>query len=329
MTIWPRPRISRSLVRLTVICSLALLAVGTLGCRSTLERTGILFLYRDAPLPPAQARLDLAYRSDRAAHPEKHRLDLFLPSAGERDWPTLVFVHGGGWTHGDRTQVAGGAEVMRNIGRHFATRGVATAVLSYRLQPAVTWREQLDDVAAALRFVREQVAIEGGNPDALYLSGHSAGSWLAARVGYDDSLLQAAGVPPSSICGLALVSGAAYDLADRETYDVGANRDYFVERFDDGSSDWEVAGSVVPLLRSDLPPTLIIHGSLESKALRRQSELLFERMQAQEAPVSKLELGWQTHETIVLTLSRDDKRAVPAILELMQTASCPARPVAG
>ncbi len=324
-----RRHLGRQALRVAAIAVLGLLAVGSLGCRSTLERTGILFLYRDAPLPRTQAHLDLAYRDDLEADPEKHRLDLFLPAAGERDWPTLVFVHGGGWTHGDRAQVAGGADLIRNIGRHFATQGVASAVLSYRLQPGVTWREQLEDVAAALRFVREQVAIEGGNPDALYLSGHSAGSWLAARVGYDDALLQSAGVPPSSICGLALVSGAAYDLADQETYDVGANRDYFVERFDDGSTDWEVAGSVVPLLRSNLPPTLILYGSLESKALRRQSELLYEELEAREAPVSKLELGWQTHETIVLTLSREDKRAVPAILDLMQTASCPARPTAG
>ena len=321
--------VRRSTLRIATRLLLGLVAVASIGCQSTIERTGVLFLYRDAPLPVTQARLDLAYRTDRTADPEKHRLDLFLPGPSERDWPTLVFVHGGGWTHGDRAQVAGGVEVMRNIGRHFATQGVAAAVLSYRLQPSVTWREQLEDVAAALRFVREHVASEGGNPDALYLSGHSAGSWLAARVGFDASLLQAAGVPPSSICGLALVSGAAYDLADQQTYDVGANRDYFVERFDDGSSDWERAGSVVPLLRSSLPPTLILYGSLESRALRRQSELLYEQLQASEAPVSKLELGWQTHQTIVLTLSREDKLAVPAILDLMQTAACPARPIAG
>jgi len=297
------------------------------GCQSVLERAGVAFLYEPASLPEAQTRLDLAYRSDPAAHPEKHRLDLFLPEPGQshpgsRGWPTLIFIHGGGWTEGDRTIEAAGASVIRNIGRYFASQGVGAAVISYRLMPEVGWREQLEDVAAAMRFVREAVPAEGGDPDAIFLSGHSAGAWLAARTGFDPDVLERAGFPPESLCGLALVSGAAYDLGDEETYRVGASRGYFLERFDDGRADWERAGSVVPLLDETLPPTLILYGSAESAQLQRQSELLFERMQASGAPVTKLLLPRQTHQSIVLTLSRDDKLAGPAILELMRQSSC-------
>jgi len=296
--------------------------MATSGCQSVAERLGVAFLYEPASLPEAQTRLDLAYRSDPAAHPEKHRLDLFLPDPALRDWPTLIFVHGGGWTAGDRTIEAAGASVIRNIGRFFASRGVGAAVISYRLMPEVGWRAQLEDVAAAMRFVREAVPAEGGDPDAIFLSGHSAGAWLAARTGFDPDVLERAGFPPASLCGLALVSGAAYDLGDEETYRVGASRDYFLERFDDGRPDWERAGSVVPLLRDALPPTLILYGSMESAQLQRQSELLFDRMRASGAPVEKLLLPRQTHQSIVLTLSRDDKQAGPAILELMQGARC-------
>lgn len=300
----------------------SLLLMATSGCQSVAERLGVAFLYEPASLPEAQTRLDLAYRSDPAAHPEKHRLDLFLPDPALREWPTLIFVHGGGWTAGDRTIEAAGASVIRNIGRFFASRGVGAAVISYRLMPEVGWRAQLEDVAAAMRFVREAVPAEGGDPDAIFLSGHSAGAWLAARTGFDEDVLERAGFPPASLCGLALVSGAAYDLGDEETYRVGASRDYFLERFDDGRPDWERAGSVVPLLRDALPPTLILYGSMESAQLQRQSELLFERMRASGAPVTKLLLPRQTHQSIVLTLSRDDKQAGPAILELMQGSRC-------
>jgi acetyl esterase/lipase len=215
---------------------------------------------------------------------------------------------------------------MRNIGRRFASRGVGAAVISYRLMPEVGWREQVDDVAAAMRFVREQVPAYGGSLDAIYLSGHSAGSWLAARTGFDAALLEEAGVPPSSLCGLALVSGAAYDLDDEETYRLGASREWLAERFDDGAPDWERQGSVVPLLRPDLPPTLILYGSSETPQLKHQSELLFEEMQSVGASVTRIVLPRQTHQTIVMTLSRDDRISVPAILELMQTAPCPGRP---
>lgn len=306
---------------IAVACA-SLLLLALTGCQSMLEQVAVAFLYEPATVPESQKRLDLAYRSDPAAHPEKHRLDLFLPDPERRDWPTLIFVHGGGWTEGDRTIEAAGASVIRNIGRYFAAEGVGAAVISYRLMPAVGWREQLEDVAAAMRFVRETVPAEGGDPDAIFLSGHSAGAWLAARTGFDPEVLEEAGVPPESLCGLALVSGAAYDLADERTYQVGASREYFVERFDDGRPDWEEAASVVPLLRPDLPPTLILYGSKESAQLQRQSELLFERMRASGAPVSKLVLPRQTHQSIVLTLSRDDKQAGPAILELMRESSC-------
>jgi len=312
---------------LALCAGLLLLALP--GCQSVLERAGVAFLYEPATLPEAQTRLDLAYRSDPAAHPEKHRLDLFLPdpgrsASGARGWPTLIFIHGGGWTDGDRTIEAAGASVIRNIGRFFASQGVGAAVISYRLMPEVGWREQLEDVAAAMRFVREAVPAEGGDPDAIFLSGHSAGAWLAARTGFDPEVLERAGFPPESLCGLALVSGAAYDLGDQETYRVGGSRDYFLERFEDGRADWEQAGSVVPLLDETLPPTLILYGSMESAQLQRQSELLFERMQASGAPVSKLLLPRQTHQSIVLTLSRDDKQAGPAILELMRESRCAA-----
>ena len=307
----------------------SLLLLTTAGCQSVLERAGVAFLYEPASLPEAQTRLDLAYRSDPAAHPEKHRLDLFLPAPGQRGWPTLIFIHGGGWTDGDRTIEAAGASVIRNIGRFFASHGVGAALISYRLMPEVGWREQLEDVATAMRFVREAVPSEGGDPDAIFLSGHSAGAWLAARTGFDRDVLEEAGFPVQSLCGLALVSGAGYDLGDEETYRVGASRAYFLERFDDGRPDWERVGSVVPLLREDLPPTLILYGTMESAQLQRQSELLLERMTASGAPVSSLVLPRQTHQSIVLTLSRDDKQAGPAILELMQSASCPARAASG
>lgn len=304
----------------------ALLAVLLLGCQPVLEQVGVALFYVPATLPEGQTQLDLAYRSDPGADPEKHRLDLFLPDPSRRDWPTLVFVHGGGWTHGDRAVEAAGASVMRNIGRHFASRGVGAAVISYRLQPAVDWHDQLADVTAALRFVREQVPAHGGHPDAIYLSGHSAGAWLAARAGFDAALLEAGGVPQASLCGVVLVSGGGYDLADERTYALGASRDYFVARFDDGAEDWERRGSVVPLLRPDLPPALILYGTAEPRKLTRQSELLFDAMQASGARVSRIVLPRQTHQSIVMTLSRGDATSVPAILDLMRRTDCPAGP---
>ncbi len=86
-----------------------LFLAGALGCRSAFYWVVMPFVYREAALPEEQIVRDLPYRSDPAADAEKHRLDLFVPAASgnPRPWPVLAFVHGGGWTSGDKALRAG------------------------------------------------------------------------------------------------------------------------------------------------------------------------------------------------------------------------------
>src|SRR6185295_15486153 len=121
----------------------------------------------------------------------KRQLDLFLPSAP--DFATVVFVHGGGWTSGDRMLTTGGADVYRNIGRFLAARGFATAVISYRLLFDVDWRGQAGDVARAVAFVQKSIEAKGGRPHGVFLMGHSAGAQLATRIALEPEWLTTAG----------------------------------------------------------------------------------------------------------------------------------------
>ena len=68
-----------------------------------------------------------------------------------------MFVHGGTWDSGDKNYRAGGADVYANIGRFDAARGLGVAVDNYRLQPAVVWPLQADDVRAAMAWVRGNI----------------------------------------------------------------------------------------------------------------------------------------------------------------------------
>ncbi len=85
-------------------------------------------LYDEAALPADLVRRDLAYLPD--GQP-KHRLNLFLPLADSvraRPWPVVLFVHGGGWTEGDRDFTFGGEDLYGNVGRYLAGHGIGTAV---------------------------------------------------------------------------------------------------------------------------------------------------------------------------------------------------------
>ncbi|MFP8875377.1 MAG: alpha/beta hydrolase [Myxococcota bacterium] len=310
---------------LTVFALLAIFLLGVTGCMSMGAHLVMPFYFKEAPLPASQVRRDIPYRLDAMADDEKNRLDLFLPSPKTaRPWPVLVFVHGGGWRHGDRTLRMGGAEVYANIGRFLAGHGVGSAVISYRLQPAVGWHAQVDDVASAVAWLATHVAALGGDPKRIFLSGHSAGAQLVARVTLDPEPLEALRLPPGSICGLISVSGAGFDLEDTRTYELGASKSYYERRFRNAESepDWAHEASTLAHMGEFLPATLILYADGDWPALRHQSQLLGQALQARGARVETRVVEGKDHYTIVPTLSRDDRPAGEAILDFVARTRC-------
>lgn len=301
------------------------------GCGNLLYRVGIPLFYEEAELPASQVLLDVPYRDGPGSDPVKHRLDLFLPapppdigaSPAGVPAPILVFVHGGGWKTGDKSFRPGGYDVYSNIGRFFAARGIVVAVVSYRLMPEVDWSEQVDDVAAAVAWLHENAARYGANPGEVFLSGHSAGAQLSAWVALDRSRLESRGVPATVVRGLIAVSGAGYDLSDPETYRLGADLDYYEERFRRGDSTdaWSRDASPIRFARADAPPSLVLFASGESEALKHQARIFHEALARAGAESRLVEVPSGSHERIVLTLSRNDRVAGPEILAFIRACA--------
>ncbi|MBI3769692.1 MAG: alpha/beta hydrolase [Deltaproteobacteria bacterium] len=99
------------------------------------------------------------------------RYDHYRPVRVDAPAPVVVFVHGGGWMHGDPSQAAGNA-------LHFARHGIATISLSYRLAPAHRFPAPLDDVRHGLRYVCAHATELGIAPERIALLGLSAGAHL-------------------------------------------------------------------------------------------------------------------------------------------------------
>src|SRR5438552_1583080 len=136
------------------------------------RRAGLAVLYKSVAWDEELVRRDMPYRD--GSEDRKHRLDLFLPKG--RGWPILIFIHGGGLSCGDKGLRVGDADVYGNIGRFYASQGIGVAVINYRLQPQVTWREQVEDVAHATAWVYSHLGEYGGNTSRLFIGGHSAGA---------------------------------------------------------------------------------------------------------------------------------------------------------
>ena len=136
----------------------------------------------------------------------RQKLDVYVPAkamAGAR-LPVVVFFYGGGWVAGERAEYGFAA-------RAFAARGYVAIVPDYRLVPGVRFPAFIQDGALAVKWARDHAAEFGGDPGRIAVSGHSAGSYIAAMLALDRHYLSDVGVDPRIIRAAALLSGP-YDF---------------------------------------------------------------------------------------------------------------------
>src|SRR6476659_4673521 len=105
-------------------------------------------------------------------------LDVLRPkSQGERRLPVVVYIHGGGWEHGDKNE---GHRVLCELA---LTGDYAAVTVAYRLSDEAIWPAQIYDCKAAVRWVRANAKKYGFDPEHIGVCGGSAGGQLAAMVG--------------------------------------------------------------------------------------------------------------------------------------------------
>ena len=280
------------------------------------ERLGVSVLAERAGLSDAQVQRDISYHVDGGAD---RSLDLFVSNTPNA--PVLIFVHGGGWDNGRKDLRVGSLDVYGNIGRYYASQGVTTAVINYRLQPKVRWREQAADVAESVIWATKNIARFGGNPQRIFLMGHSAGAHLASMVTLNQALQRSAGIAPCDIDGVISVSGAALDLTS-ESDDLP----YYERRFGPRSdrAEWTAASPATHADPAD-PAALIIYAGGESTGLQRQSQVFKAALDRAGSSAQLLPIEGESHTRMVLVLSHPDKAAVAAVLQFLRDSECPAK----
>ncbi len=120
--------------------------------------------------------------------------------------PVILWVHGGAWKFGNKTHSIGPKA------KAFTEAGYVLVAMNYRFYPKASWKDQAGDVAAAAKWIQQNISAYGGDPKRMILMGHSAGAHLAALTAADPSYLKKAGVPYNHIKAAVLLDGAGYDL---------------------------------------------------------------------------------------------------------------------
>ncbi len=134
----------------------------------------------------------------------RHQLDIYRPSSAQGAAPVVVFFYGGNWDSGARADYLFAGEAL-------AAKGYVAVVPDYRLYSEVRYPDFLVDCAAAVRWVYQHITEFGGDPQRVFLMGHSAGAYNAAMLALNPAYLHAAGVDPRRVRGLIGLAGP-YDF---------------------------------------------------------------------------------------------------------------------
>lgn len=235
--------------------------------------------------------LDVAYGEHR-----KQRLDLYLPAQKPAAAPVLIFLHGGGFREGDRAHYG-------YVARPFAARGIVTVVASYRLTPdGFTYPAQVEDSRRLVAWVHRHIREHGGDPNRIYVSGHSAGAILAASVAMKTDWTATLQLPKDVIKGAIPVS-ATYDLRT-----LSSVNNYV--------PDATQRAEASPLLNVETPPpTIVAVGSPEPYV--EGSKALVDRIQERGARAQLIVLDGLDHAQTVATLGESGNPLVTAMLEMI------------
>jgi len=193
-------------------------------------------------------------------------LDIYSPKKGS-NLPVVVFIHGGGWSTGDKAKRSHLAK--RDF---FIKNNMVFVSANYRLAPKYSFPDYPQDVASAVAFVVDNISKYKGDPDNIFLFGHSAGAHLIALVSTNSEYLELHNKSLKNIKGTILLDGAGYDINMTLRNNRKKRRQrMFEQAFGTDKEVWSQASPITHVNSSEnLPPFLMFYVK-KRKASQEQS----------------------------------------------------------
>lgn len=263
----------RSYSRIALLLSVAAVA----GCSSVLF-TGLNLLSPDGDIAESRGivfdrSLDL-------------KLDIYRPK-NANNAPVVVFYYGGRWEFGKR-------EDYRWFGEALARHGFVAILPDYRKYPQVKLDGFMTDAANALAWSFEHASEYGGDPDELFVMGHSAGAHLALMLAANAQWMAPHHIKPTRIAGAVGLAGP-YNF-------LPLNEDDMIGMF--GSTPEEQARSQpINFVDGDEPPMLLLHGADDKTVWAKNSTSLAQAVNAKDGRAQVIIYPGVTHSGILLSVS--------------------------
>jgi acetyl esterase/lipase len=196
---------------------------------------------------------------------------------------------------------------------------VVLVSINYRLQPGVTYRDQAGDVAQAIGWVHAHAGEFGGDPDKIFLMGHSAGAHLAALVTTDARYLKEAKLQPKDVAGVVLLDGAAYDIPRQvEIAPLPRMRAIYTDAFGTDPADHRDASPITHVAAGKgFPPFLILSVATRRDG-RLQSEALSKALTDAGTSAKLFSAEDKTHATISGDFGTPGDKPTAAVFEFLR-----------
>lgn len=224
-------------------------------------------------------------------------LDIF--PAAEKGAPVVVYIHGGAWTRSHKDSAAYQAEAFVGAGANYVT-------VNFALVPKVDLDELVRQNRAAIKWVYENAAGFGADPNKLYVAGHSSGGHVAGMMYVTDWTEW--GMPADAVKGVLAGSGM-YDL---EPVRLSARNDYL--QLDEAAMRRNSAILQIP---ANPPPLIVCYGGGEQKEFRRQSQDFVKALRERDLPVQEFDLPDLNHFDVGQQYNNPDGPVLKAMFEMM------------
>lgn len=203
------------------------------------------------------------------------KMDIYYPSSADARWPAAVYVHGGGWSKGDKADGAGALEIPA-----LQSAGFLAAAVNYRLAPEHPFPAMIEDVKCAVRYLRAHADEYNLDPDRIGAWGGSAGGHLVNLLGTTD---ESAGFDVGEYLDQSSRVQAVVDMFGPSDLTVPFEGGYeSASRVFDGFD--AALASPVTYVTPDDPPFLLLHGDSDKLVPIEQSEILLAALQAAGVP---------------------------------------------
>ena len=185
------------------------------------------------------------------------QLNVFVPrKSSATQLPVLIFVHGGNWNSGRKG-------TYDLLGRNFASKGVITVIPDYTLSPEANYDEMARQIVSVIQWTKKNISQYNGNPNTIYITGHSAGGHLSALAVMNPKY----GIDSGSISGIILNDAAGLDIRNYLEENPPTVKDDYLATWTSNSELWKDA-SPIYFLNKNTPPFLIYVGDKTYNAVK-------------------------------------------------------------